>query len=213
MPRKLLVLLAFVPIILGAVTFWHSSRDAGAQTTTTVNVGNFYFCSAASQGGICDTNITAGDTVMWQWVGGSSHTVTQCDPSFTTCPTVGGFDSGSMTSGTFSQTFNIAGAFEYRCNIHPTLMRGRVNVAAQQATPTATAGPTASTSTTPTPAQTSAPGQTISPTPVRTAQPATVPQTGGPPDSGGKPWTILLAALGVAVIIGSGVLAVRVRRR
>ena len=210
MPRKLLILLAFLPSAFGAVAFWHSGRDAGAQATTTVNVGDNFFCDSSFSFGVCDTNITAGDTVMWQWMGNAPHTVTQCDQTFTTCPPVGGFDSGTMTIGTFSQTFNTPGAFEYHCNIHPTLMRGRVNVAAQQATPTATA-PSATVGATP--AQTSAPVQTPSQTPVASAVPAAVPQTGGPPADGGTPWALLLAASAVALVIGSGALAVRIRRR
>src|SRR6266545_687748 len=119
MPRKLLVLLTLLPLAIGAVAFWHSGGDVSGQTTTTVNVGDFYFCDASFSGGVCDSSITAGDTVTWQWVGSAPHTVTQCDPTFTTCPTVGGFDSGIMSSGTFSQTFNTPGSFEYRCNVHP----------------------------------------------------------------------------------------------
>jgi len=213
MPRKLLVVLAFLPLVLAAVAFWNSGSDAGAQPNTTVNVGDFYFCDASFSGGVCDSNITAGDTVMWQWVGSASHTVTQCDSTFTTCPPVGGFDSGTMTSGTFSQTFNTPGSFEYRCNVHTTLMRGRINVAAQQATPTTTAGPTASAGATPSPAQASAPGHTTSPAPIVSAVPAAVPQTGGPTADGGTPWVLPLAASSVAVIMGGGTLAVRMRRR
>jgi hypothetical protein len=93
------------------------------------------------------------------------------------------------------------------------LMSGRVNVAAQQATATTTAGPMASAGATPSPAQASAPGQTTSATPVASAVPAAVPQTGGPTADGGTPWVLLLAASGVAVVIGGGTLAVRMRRR
>ena len=212
MPRKLLILLAFLPLAFGAVAFWHSGRDAGAQTTTTVNVGDNFFCDSSFSFGVCDTNITAGDTVTWQWVGSAAHTVTQCDPTFTTCPPLGGFDSGFMTSGTFSQPFNTPGVFYYRCNIHTTQMRGRINVAAQQATATATAGPTTA-GATPSPAQTSTPGLTAAPTPAGSAAPAAVPQTGGAPTDGGTPWALLLAASAAALIIGSGALAVRIRRR
>ena len=213
MPRMTLVFVTFLAVAYGGLAFWHSGRDASGQTTTTVDVGDFYFCNSSFSGAVCDTNITAGDTVTWQWVGSASHTVTQCDLTFTTCPQVGGFDSGTLTSGTFSQTFNTPGSFEYRCNIHTTLMRGRINVAAQQATPTTTAGPTASAGATPSPAQASAPGHTTSPAPIVSAVPAAVPQTGGPTADGGTPWVLLLAASSVAVIMGGGTLAVRMRRR
>jgi len=210
MPRKLLVLLALLPLVIGAVAFWHSGRDASAQTTTTVNVGDFWFCNASFSNGVCDKNVTVGDTVMWQWMGSAPHTVTQCDSTFTTCPPPGGFDSGTMTSGTFSQTFNTPGSFEYRCNIHTSLMRGRVNVAAaQQATPTATAGPTTSTGPTRTSAQTTAPGQTTVATPVVSAAPAAVPQTGGGPDDGGLPSGLLVAIAGLGLATAGGALGLR----
>ena len=210
MPRKLLVLLALLPLVIGGVAFWHSGRDASAQTTTTVDVGDFWFCNASFSGGVCDTNINAGDTVMWQWVGSAPHTVTQCGPTFTPCPPPGGFDSGIMTSGSFSQTFNTPGSFEYQCNIHTSQMRGRVNVAAvQQATPTATAGPTTTAGTTPTGGQTTAPGQTTAATPVRSAAPAAVPQTGGGPDDGGLPSGLLVAIAGLALATAGGALGLR----
>jgi plastocyanin len=213
MLRIVLVFVLFLAItVIGAVVFSISSENATAQTTTTVDVGDFYFCNASFSGNVCDRNISVGDTVTWQWVGSATHTVTQCDPTFTTCPPPGGFASPAMSTGTFSQTFNTAGSFEYRCDFHPTQMRGRINVAAQQATPTATAGPTTAGST-PSPGQTGAPGQTGSPTPVRSAAPAVVPQSGGPPADGGTPWALLVAAAsGVALIIGGGVLGLRVRR-
>jgi len=212
MPRIVLVFTMFLAVAFGCVAFWHSGRDASGQTTTTVAVGDNFFCDSSFSFGVCDTNITAGDTVMWQWVGSAQHSVTQCDQTFTTCPTLGGFDSGFMTSGTFSQPFNTPGVFYYRCNIHTTQMHGRINVVAQQATPTATAGPTTA-GVTPTPGQTGAPGQTAAPSPVRSAAPAAVPQTGGAPTDRGTPWALLVTASGAALIIGSGALAVRIRRR
>src|SRR2546425_270062 len=156
LPRIVLVFTMFLAVAFGCVAFWHSGRDASGQTTTTVAVGDNFFCASSFSFGVCDTNITAGDTVMWQWVGSAQHSVTQCDQTFTTCPTLGGFDSGFMASGSFSQTFNTPGVFYYRCNNHTTQMRGRINVA-QQATPTATAGPTTTAGPTPSPGVASSP--------------------------------------------------------
>ncbi len=212
MPRIVLVFIMFLAVAFGCLAFWHSGRDASGQTTTTVAVGDNFFCDSSFSFGVCDTNITAGDTVMWQWVGSAQHSVTQCDQTFTTCPTLGGFDSGFMASGSFSQTFNTPGVFYYRCNNHTTQMRGRINVA-QQATPTATAGPTTTAGPTPSPGATSSPTSAAAPTPVRTAQPAAVPQTGGPPADGGLPWALLLTASGVATVIGAAAIATRIRRQ
>src|SRR5439155_13621557 len=99
MPRMTLAFVTFLAVAYGGLAFWHSGRDASGQTTTTVDLGDFYFCNSSFSAPVCDTNITAGDTVTWQWVGSASHTVTQCDSTFTTCPPVAGFDSGTMTSG------------------------------------------------------------------------------------------------------------------
>src|SRR5207245_7852307 len=103
----------------------------------------------------------------------------------------------------FSTTFNTPGVFYYRCNIHTTQMHGRINVVAQQATATATAGPTTA-GVTPTPGQTGAPGQTAAPSPVRSAAPVDVPQTGGAPTDRGTPWARLVYASCDSVIIAWG---------
>lgn len=160
-----------------------------------IDAGNFYFCDESFQNGVCETTVNAGDTVVWQ-VEAGTHTVTECDDSFTTCPPAGGFNSGSLSTGaSFSHTFATAGVFEYRCNIHPNAMRGRITVVAQSTpTPTAAAG-TAS--------------------PAATATPAQVPASGGPPSGGqGHDAIPLLAVAGGLLAAGllAG-LALPLRRR
>ncbi|TMB69335.1 MAG: hypothetical protein E6J43_04530 [Chloroflexi bacterium] len=93
-----------------------------------------------------------------------------------------------------------------------------MKVAAQQATPTSTAGPTARAEATPSSAATTAPsssgGQTASPAPVVPALPAAVPKTGGLADTGGTLWALVLAVYAAPLIItGSAALAVRLRKR
>jgi plastocyanin len=165
---------------------------ADAQSTT-IDTGNFYFCSASFQNGVCDTTVTAGSTVTWA-VSAGPHTVTQCDASFTTCPPSGGFDSGLLnTGGTYAQTFNTAGTIAYRCEFHPTQMRGSITVQSQ-----ATASPT--------PAPTSVPGgATAVPTSAPAAgqasgspTPAQVPASGGEPGGGAADALIL----GMALVVG-----------
>ena len=189
--------------------------EAHGQTTVPVNVGDIYFCDPSFANGICETNISVGDTVMWNWVGSLPHTVTQCDATFATCPPTGGFDSGTMTGAgsTFSQPFNTAGTFPYQCNVHGAQMRGRVIVAAAQATPTATAGGTQ-------PAQTGTVAPTASAAPAATATlaagaatPASVPGTGGGDAGGGLPWTLGLAIAGAVLIVSAGVGTAILRRR
>jgi len=213
--RRMIVSGATFAVALAAVlSLLIANDEVRGQTTVNVDVGDVYFCSASFAGGVCDTPISAGDTVTWNWVGSLPHTVTQCDATFTTCPPPGGFDSGTMTGAgsTFSQTFNTPGTFPYQCNIHGAGMRGRVIVAAAQTTPTASAGPTQ-------PAQTGtgAPTASISPSVTGTTQgptPAAVPGTGGGETDGGLSWPLVLAiASGVVLIVSAGAGITVVRRR
>jgi plastocyanin len=62
---------------------------------------------------------TAGKPVTWRFDdGGLGHTVTADDNSF---------DSGRMSSGTYSRTFNDPGNVNYHCTVHAG-MRGTVIV-------------------------------------------------------------------------------------
>ena len=177
--------------------------QARAQTTTAIEVGNYYFCDQSFGGGVCEKAVIAGDTVKWEFMAGP-HTVTQCNETFATCPPAGGFDSGFLNTGqVFSHTFNTPGAFAYRCNVHPSQMRGRITVAPAPATPSAT--PAAS------------PTATALPTPPLTppASPAAAPKAGGPPEAGGSlPWSGLLALAGGLLALGAGgLIPVLLRRR
>jgi plastocyanin len=204
----------FALALAAAVSLLLADDEARGQTTVNVNVGDIYFCDPSFAAGVCQTNITAGDTVAWNWVGSLPHSVTQCDDAFTMCPLAGGFDSGTLTGAgsTFSQTFSTPGSFAYQCSVHGAGMRGRVVVAAAQATPTASAGPTQ-------PAQTGTAGPTASAAPAATATrsaaaPAAVPGTGGGENDGGLSWPLVLAiASGVALIVSAGAGVAVLRRR
>lgn len=160
-----------------------------------IDAANLYFCDQSFQNGVCETTVNVGDTVVWQ-VKGGTHTVTECDDSFTTCPPAGGFNSGTLSTGaTFSHTFANAGVFEYRCNIHPNAMRGRITVVAQS---------------TPTPGTTVAPSPSASATPSGSATPAAVPASGGPPAprgglEGGAAVALAAGLLLLAIALGAGV--------
>lgn len=199
MPRTV-IFAAAVFALFAAASVLLTREEARGQTTVNVEVGDLYFCNP-SQVGVCETSISVGDTVNWQVVSGT-HTVTECDDSFATCPPAGGFNSGNLTSpNSFSHVFNAAGSFEYHCNIHPG-MQGRIIVAASaQATPTPSASAT--------PSQTGGGGQTASPS--QTVVPAAVPATGGPPENGGS--SLLLVIAGGALMAASGAAGVRLLRR
>ena len=204
--RSAAVLAALGLALLGFSALSLTNASAANQT---IDAGNVYFCSSAFQDGVCETNITAGDTITWS-VSAGIHTVTECDASHTVCPPPGGgFDSGQDPLGvgqTFAFTFATPGTYNYYCAIHPSDMRGRVIVAAQ-----VTPAPT------PTPAPTS-PGATAAPTtaaPAQTAVPASVPKTGGPPAEDSASLWLLLIGAGATMLVASGglVFATTVRKR
>lgn len=66
--------------------------------------------------------IQPGDSVKWNWTGSDTHTVT-ANPDQTEK-----FGSKEQSSGSFSRTFAKPGRFSYHCEIHPTEMRGVVEV-------------------------------------------------------------------------------------
>jgi plastocyanin len=71
--------------------------------------------------------VPVGGTVTWENTGVTAHTVTAIGEDRTT-PT-GAFDSGAVVgTGTFSHTFDEAGAFTYTCTIHGGEMVGLVEV-------------------------------------------------------------------------------------
>jgi plastocyanin len=63
-----------------------------------------------------DVEVDAGTSVTWKWGGGVDHDVASDD-----------FSSAIQNEGTFQHTFDQAGTYSYRCNLHPG-MRGTVTV-------------------------------------------------------------------------------------
>ncbi len=199
-PVSLFVSLATMTMSLGAVL---SGLSAAQGAAVSIEVGNLYFCSVAYQEGVCDTTVTAGDTVTWTNVAGF-HNVTECDETFATCPPAGGFESGPLPSGnSFSHTFVSPGVFQYYCSFHPTDMRGRITVQAAP-TPTPTLAPTAAPSVTAA-ASTSAPS----------ASPAAVPRAGGPAgtSNGTDAGALAAAALGGLLLLAAAAAGLRATGR
>ena len=126
---RLLVALAALVSLAGVLLA--TAGSAGAQTAVDVPVGDLWFCDSSNQNGVCTTEISVGDTVVWDFGGASlPHTTTNCGAS---CDSADGslWDSGTINDGsTFQFTFSEAGTFLYRCNIHPAQMRGQIIVTA-----------------------------------------------------------------------------------
>lgn len=172
---------------------------SAAQSTTTVAVGDLYFCAPSFQNGVCETTISEGDSVEWQFAGAQPHTTTACADDLDACSEPRLWDSGFQSSGSFSHTFEAAGTYLYRCQVHPDEMRGRVVVlAAAQPSPSPSPSPVASEpAATPTPA----------------LQPTVVPSGGGAASDGGSGFEIAAAAIG-GLLAGAGmVLSARALRR
>ena len=188
--RRLSLLAGLACLSLALVALALVSRPVSADTT--VEAGNNYFCSASFIGSVCETDITAGDTVTWNIVAGS-HTVTECSAGFAVCPPAGGFDSGILVDGdTFSHTYDVPGTYPYRCELHTSEMLGTIVVAAATPSPSPAATQIAAT-------------EAASTTPTAVA----LPLTGGAPSNAGDSWQYVL--LGLATFAAS-VVAFRVAR-
>jgi plastocyanin len=89
-------------------------RD-GVDVTVNVSIVDFMFTPKNIQ-------VHVGDTIKWTNNGAATHTSSAKGAVW---------NSGNIApGGTFSFTFTTVGTFLYRCNIHPTLMKGGVRVIA-----------------------------------------------------------------------------------
>jgi hypothetical protein len=99
----------------------------------TITVDDFWYCNASFEGGVCETEIDSGETVLWDFDPASNfvtHTVTHCGANCNAPTGSPLFNSGEHEGqGTYKFTFNSAGQYRYRCNVHPDLMRGIITVA------------------------------------------------------------------------------------
>ena len=105
--------------------------------TTTVAVGDIWFCDDMSEPGECERTISVGDTVVWDFEGANlPHTSTACGASCDDPTDSPLWDSGIINNGTtFQYTFDEPGTYLYYCEVHPTLQRGVITVQGA-ATPT-----------------------------------------------------------------------------
>ena len=71
------------------------------------------------------TNISTGDRVIWSWAG----------PNHNTTSTNSLWSSATMSSGSFTNTFNNAGTFGYVCTIHAPGMKGAIIVSGTASLP------------------------------------------------------------------------------
>jgi PKD repeat protein len=80
------------------------------------------------------STINVGDTINWTFEGFHSTTSGSCNPG---CSPDGNWNSGTMSSGSFSHTFTTAGTFPYYCMVHLSAMTGSVVVQGTSGPPAA----------------------------------------------------------------------------
>lgn len=182
-------------------------QQATAVSTTTITIGDNYFCSPSYEGSTCPVTVTAGDTVVWSFTTGSSvHTITASLL----------WDSGVLhVGGTFSRTFGTPGTFSYRCDIHPNDMRGSITVL-DASQPPAQSSPSAQSDGSPASGSGSTPPPALSPgsVPARAGgTPSELPATGGEPPVDLGPALWWLGVLAGAGLIAAGALSLASSRR
>lgn len=118
MIRKLLFILFTVSVL-----------SVSAQTTETVTIdwsfGSNSNVTPATAANNADRTIEEGDTVIWNYYSGGTHTVTSGAGSAET------WDSGFISSGegvTYSRTFTVIGTNPYVCTPHSGNMFGTITV-------------------------------------------------------------------------------------
>ncbi len=210
MRRAMLLIASPLALLACTIFVFDAEREARAQMTTTIQVGDLWFCGPSLPNGVCDTTIRVGDTVVWQWVGVSFHTTTECGGNLDVCPEPHLWDSPAQKTGTFAFTFNSPGAYVYRCQVHATVMRGRITVLAATPQPTATPSPTPLASASPSPSP-GAPAPTPGALPAGGGAPPSQPPGQGP--LAAAAWWLALAAGGGILLIAAAGLVVRTLRR
>jgi len=130
-------------LLVVAAALVSSSGVTSAQETVTVPVGDIWFCDESYEGGVCPTEIEAGDTILWDFSGAElPHSATACGASCDSPTASPLWDSGVLTDGSYQFTFDEPGTYLYYCTVHPALQRGRIVVTgAQEPSPTATVVP------------------------------------------------------------------------
>lgn len=99
--RKLLVLIAAVSLLAAAVS-------TAFAATKTVKVGDNYFVRSS---GVPTVTVSRNTTVVWSWVGRSSHNVRAIKGPVK-------FTSPTKTSGTYRKKMTRRGTYTLVCDIH-----------------------------------------------------------------------------------------------
>lgn len=112
------------------ITVAFLTQQSAIAGSTTIQVGDIWFCNESFENGVCETTISPGDTVVWSFDGTiQPHTTTACGASCDDPTASPLWDSGLAGDGsTFEHTFTEPGTYLYYCQVHPFLQRGRIIV-------------------------------------------------------------------------------------
>ena len=129
-PLALLATAAMIPVLL--LGLLQGAQEAHADTT--IAVGDLWFCNSSFQNGVCETVISQGETVTWNYASGVTvHNSRECGAN---CSSPSGTPVWQLPAAptaapwTESFTFNTPGTYLYRCDLHTAAMRGRIVVQA-----------------------------------------------------------------------------------
>lgn len=95
-----------------------SNPDTSAVSSAIIVNDNFYSITVKT--------IFVGKSVEWSWEGNIGHSVT----AGTSTNPDGSYDSGIISTGTFSRTFDTEGTYRYHCKVHGASMAGTIIVTA-----------------------------------------------------------------------------------
>jgi hypothetical protein len=124
-------------LLAGALALGGQQASAAGPSDEVILVGDFWFCNATYQGGVCPTTIDVGDTVEWDFSPMGQfeiHTATDCGANCGSPTGTPLFDSGLVGPGPggpndpYKFTFNTPGTYYYFCEVHPFTMLGEINV-------------------------------------------------------------------------------------
>jgi hypothetical protein len=143
--------LALAGLAIAGATLWFRlgpvAPGPAAAGTITIDVGDNWFCNASYSAGVrCDTVVSVGDTVVWDFSPAvEPHTTTHCGASCSSpVPKAQAlWHSGVISDGsTFEYTFSSPGEYLYYCQVHPLEQLGKIIVQGTAFTPTRTRTPT-----------------------------------------------------------------------
>ena len=120
----------FKPVFVGTLLLIGCGLLASCTDKEVNNPGTSVVSSAIAVNdnfySITEKTIFVGKSVEWSWEGNIGHSVT----AGTSTNPDGSYDSGIISTGTFSRMFDTEGTYRYHCKVHGASMTGSIIVTA-----------------------------------------------------------------------------------